>query len=54
MQTFLLCVVVSIVFYLVGYSSCLSTYYQRAEKKEPFEAKGKIYRMVEIQVKETE
>lgn len=54
MAGFLWVVLASIVFYMVGYADCLSTYYKRAENKEIFEAKGKVYRMVEVEIKSEE
>ncbi|WP_155720795.1 hypothetical protein [Acinetobacter venetianus] len=54
MASVLWVVLASIVFYMVGYADCLSTYYKRAENKEIFEVKGKVYRMVEVEIKSEE
>lgn len=54
MESFLWCVLFSIIFYIVGFVHCLKKYYEHAEKKEIFEAKGKVYRMVEVKVKSEE
>ena len=52
MAYFLTVVLTAIFFYMVGYADCLSTYYKRAEKGTIFEAKGKVYRMVQVQIKD--
>lgn len=47
-----LLVIVSFFSFMWGYANCLSTYYKRAETGKPFAAKGKVYVMREVAIKE--
>lgn len=46
----LLITIVAIVAFCFGFANSMNFYYERAEKGTPFEAKGKIYRIVEVEI----